>query len=84
MHLAEEVGKEASVRPLSELSGAERQARDMHRGWLTHVCKRHGARKPDVIPEPFTKPAGQVKAGGCYCPYHKKHHEPRRPFRAET
>ena len=84
LHLAEEVGKEASVRPLSELNDAERRARDMHGGWLTHVCKWHGARKPDEIVELFTKVAGQGKAGGCCCPYHKKHHERRSLFRAET
>lgn len=55
LHLAEEVGKEARVRPPSELNGAERRARDMHGDWLMRVCKWHGARKPDEIPEPFTK-----------------------------
>lgn len=84
LHLAEEVGKEASARPLSELNGAERRAGDMHKCWLTPICKWRGARKPNENPEPFTKLAGQGKAEGCCCPYHKKHHEPRSLFRAET
>lgn len=77
------MGKEAGVRPLSELNGAEGRARDVHGGCLTPLCKWHGARKPDEIPEPLTEPAGQGKAGSCCRPYKKKHHEPRSPFRAE-
>lgn len=68
LRLAEEMGKESRVSPLSELDGAERRGGDGHGGWLTHACGWHGAREPDEIPEPFSEAAGQGKAGAAVVP----------------